>query len=279
MFKANRAGMNPKGRWIDDLHWHTDLQLTLVTKGSAVIQVNSDKYDFNAGEAVFINSSTMHSVADLSEDGEYVSFNFPYKVLSFFQGSLMEQNYVLPYTAYGRMPMVEIRPTGEWQCKALEILKELEKIFSDTPKGKEYYVAIKLAELWYYIVDNYDKDSEVQPSKTLHSQLRLQEMLKFIYLNYDQDISLNNITYYASVSKAEGSRIFRELLHTSPYSFLKEYRINKSIELLYSDMPIAEVASKVGFSSQSNFTAAFKQTMGCTPKQFRQKGTKGDENG
>jgi two-component system response regulator YesN len=41
-----------------------------------------------------------------------------------------------------------------------------------------------------------------------------------------------------------------------------------------TDMPIAEIAEKTGFASQSYFSTAFKASIGLTPSQYKQQNKK-----
>ena len=56
------------------------------------------------------------------------------------------------------------------------------------------------------------------------------------------------------------------------YNGLLEHRMEKAAALLHeSDMSIAEIGRLVGYESQSKFTAAFKESYGCLPKEYRKK--------
>ncbi|MNP86127.1 Exoenzyme S synthesis regulatory protein ExsA [compost metagenome] len=39
--------------------------------------------------------------------------------------------------------------------------------------------------------------------------------------------------------------------------------------LMHPDLPIAEVASRLGYETQGNFTRAFKRWFDCTPREWR----------
>ena len=52
----------------------------------------------------------------------------------------------------------------------------------------------------------------------------------------------------------------------------KQIIAEKAAALLHeSDMSIAEIGRLVGYESQSKFTAAFKESYGCLPKEYRKK--------
>ncbi|MCI1794104.1 MAG: AraC family transcriptional regulator [Olsenella sp.] len=66
---------------------------------------------------------------------------------------------------------------------------------------------------------------------------------------------------------------FRETFGVPIYTWYREYRVRLAAEaLLESDLPIAEVAASVGYSSPSKFTKAFSDTMGTTPREWRAAG-------
>ena len=96
LYVITREQIIPEGRGHLDLHWHEELQFTLVTNGSVTMQVNGALYHLKEGEAIFINRNLMHVTSNLSDNGRYISFNVQDKLLGFFAGSRMEQSYVLP---------------------------------------------------------------------------------------------------------------------------------------------------------------------------------------
>lgn len=75
-------------------------------------------------------------------------------------------------------------------------------------------------------------------------------MLSFIYEHFSEDIALANIACIAHISIGECCRIFREHLQTTPYQFLTEYRIRKSVELLSGELSISEIAGRCGYNRQ-----------------------------
>ena len=98
----------PPGRWLRDFHWHDELQFTLVLSGTLTMQADNLARPGQAGDLIFVNTSLIHAVTQMSEDGSYASLNFPYRLLAFFPGSRMDQDYVLPYTAGGKFSAFSI---------------------------------------------------------------------------------------------------------------------------------------------------------------------------
>lgn len=92
-YEVTRERILPEGRGYKDLHWHEELQFTYVVKGELQIRIDGKDYIVKEGEVVFINRNLLHITTNLTEDGKYISLNFPDKLLGFFPGSRMEQDY------------------------------------------------------------------------------------------------------------------------------------------------------------------------------------------
>lgn len=123
LFCGSHHGVVPHGRGLMDYHWHPELQITIITSGSAVLQIGAAHYSLSAGEALYIGSGLVHAVTELSQDGTYASLNFPAKLLGFFPGSRMEQQDVLPFTSGTRMSSPRqknmdlfLRHSGQQNC-------------------------------------------------------------------------------------------------------------------------------------------------------------------
>jgi AraC family transcriptional regulator len=71
-------------------------------------------------------------------------------------------------------------------------------------------------------------------------------------------------------SKAHFVRLFRRTTGTSPHRYVLRGRLEQAHRLIVTTtMPLAEVASETGFSSQSHLNSAFVRFYGCTPGDVR----------
>lgn len=273
MYCVNKKDITPPGRGYMDLHWHEELQFTLVTKDTIQMQVNGYEYHLASNEAIFINSGLLHMTTDISEDGEYVSFNFPEKLLSFFGGSRMEQEFVLPYTTNWALPVTILRQDIEWQKQIIDILWELKAaIRNQNLFGREYFLSVKTVEIWYILMKELSKTAIKQSDSFLYKKQRMQTMLTFIHTNYADHIAVADIAASASISAGECHRCFKSLLHTTPKEYLNSYRLNKGLELLSNtELSITDIANMTGYNFTSHFISSFKSKYGESPAKYRSK--------
>lgn len=66
---------------------------------------------------------------------------------------------------------------------------------------------------------------------------------------------------------------FRTCVGMTVFEYLREERMKEAQQLLRNtSRPISDIACSVGFSSNANFSTAFKERFGATPSQFRREG-------
>lgn len=76
-----------------------------------------------------------------------------------------------------------------------------------------------------------------------------------------------DLTFY---SEPHFYRLCKEQLGRSPKQILRDLRIERAKHLLeQTDWPLAELANRLGFSDQFNFSNRFKKDVGISPSQFR----------
>lgn len=100
---------------------------------------------------------------------------------------------------------------------------------------------------------------------------RLQRVLDYIDAHLDQDLSLEELAQVVDLSPYHFARQFKQVLGQSPYEYVIQQRMSRARRLLReTNLPIAEVAFQVGYTSQSHFTRLFRRLVGATPHAYRQ---------
>lgn len=94
--------------------------------------------------------------------------------------------------------------------------------------------------------------------------------VNFIQENYAQPITIDDIIRDIPISKYHFIRLFRRIMGVTPYSYLTNYRINRSKILLRSTQKtIADIAEACGFLDTSNFISQFRKHTGVRPTHYR----------
>ena len=102
-------------------------------------------------------------------------------------------------------------------------------------------------------------------------QVRLiREIHDYLLSHMDQRITIEGLCHLYPINPTTLKEVFKDVYGTSIAAHLKEHRLEKAARLLReTDASMAEVARRVGYESQSKFTAAFKDQYGCLPTMYR----------
>lgn len=99
---------------------------------------------------------------------------------------------------------------------------------------------------------------------------RLGEAVEAMLEEPESPFSLHQLAEIAGMSRTTFSERFKEAFGCTPNDFLKDIRIRRGAHLLLTtDLPVKAIAYRVGYSSRSYFSRAFKSVMDVDPATYR----------
>lgn len=100
---------------------------------------------------------------------------------------------------------------------------------------------------------------------------RIGMVLQHVAAHYAEPLSLEALAEVVQLHPTYFSNTFRKATGTAPMAFLQRFRVERAKELLAStDLPVMEVAVRVGFQDPYHFSRVFKKLAGVAPKEFHQ---------
>jgi AraC family transcriptional regulator len=103
------------------------------------------------------------------------------------------------------------------------------------------------------------------------SQSTLQQVKEYVNEYLSQDLKLIELSAIAQLSPYHFLRLFKQHMGITPHQYILQQRIERAKHLLqHSELSIAEIAVRTGFSDQSHLTKCFKRRFGVTPRQLLQ---------
>jgi AraC family transcriptional regulator len=102
-------------------------------------------------------------------------------------------------------------------------------------------------------------------------QEKLRAVVAYIEEHLDADLTLAQLAAAAHRSPYHFARQFTAATGMPPHQYVIARRVARAQRLLHPDrdLALAEIAARVGFADQSQFTHHFKRIVGVTPRQFR----------
>ncbi|MBQ6796148.1 MAG: AraC family transcriptional regulator [Clostridia bacterium] len=111
-------------------------------------------------------------------------------------------------------------------------------------------------------------------SNTTHSDLYVEKAISYIGENIGKPTTVSDVCRHLNISRNYFCNIFTESMGISPKRYILNQHMEMAFELLKrSHFSIGEIASIVGYDTQSKFTKAFTRYTGQSPSAYRkQKG-------
>lgn len=100
-----------------------------------------------------------------------------------------------------------------------------------------------------------------------------QRLIDYIHTNYQEDISLNDLASYFSLTPAYISALFKKEHGTNFKDYVNHYKIEQVKKRIKAtpDMKNQELAAAVGYNSVNTFLRLFKKYTGMTPGKYAEK--------
>jgi AraC-like DNA-binding protein len=98
---------------------------------------------------------------------------------------------------------------------------------------------------------------------------RLARLLTALHRAPGEDWPLTRMADVAGMSRSSFAETFTRVLGITPAAYLGGWRIDIACTELHGGLPVAVVADRLGYSGAAAFSRAFRERMGCTPREWR----------
>lgn len=141
--------------------------------------------------------------------------------------------------------------------------------------GKEVYYRIAdtiqchtLHQMVEQIMEITCPETEIT-TNTSQSEI-IYQVHQYLLDHVGERITIDALSRQFLINKTTLNQVFKAVYGTSIAAHMKKHRMEKAAGLLReSEDHIAQIAQSVGYESQSRFTAAFKDTFGLLPTEYR----------
>ena len=107
---------------------------------------------------------------------------------------------------------------------------------------------------------------------TLPHSRRINKIVQFVEKNYHHKISLEDVGELVGMSASSVSRFFKQRTRHNFWDYLNGFRIDRAAQLMIeTEHTISEISYACGFNNISNFNRVFRERIGTTPSDYRNK--------
>ena len=240
-----------------DFHFHSQIEICYVTEGEVDALVNDHLKRLKKGELSVAMGYDTHRYLSVG-DARFTVLVVPPEVCREFETALSGKTIADPFITAGPAAdrigacIGEIRTYGEWVKKENALLT----------KGNLYLILGLIAQNV-----TFEEGGSVHTGSDLVSKI-----LIYAQEHYREEISLSLIAAHFGYNENYLSGLFKSSVNIGLLRYINLLRLKNAVTLLQERKYSAEFcASKSGFRSVRTFYRAFRETFGCSPKEYLEK--------
>ncbi|WP_265821268.1 AraC family transcriptional regulator [Geovibrio ferrireducens] len=235
-------------------HFHDYYVIGFISEGKRRMLCNNCSYIISEGDLILLNPKDNHACEQINDEPlNYKCINILPEVM---------QKCVSEITGSERLPVFD----EPMVCRS-----------ALTPKLAELHMMIMNGEndlikeeTFLLFIARLIEEYAVKASAAanIHRSKASKLVCDYLEENYSRNISLDELSRLAGMSKFHLLRSFTRQNGISPYGYLSTVRIDKSKKMLKEGLSLVDTALETGFSDQSHFSNVFKKFTGLTPGQY-----------
>lgn len=244
-----------QGDWSSIPHTHHFTELFYVVSGKGTFLLDNKTYPINANDLIIVPPGSEHTEQSLdSSPMEYIVLGI--EGITFLGMEETSDQILYNYS------------------KKTELLNLLNLILMEVRAEQPgYHLACQY--LLDVLIIQVIRQHKLMPAPINSAKMTKEciQIKNYLDSNYSDNITLESLAEKAHMNKYYLVHAFSRYTGMSPIHYLNAKRLQISKELLTStDYSIAQIASSVGFSSQSYFSQVFRKETGTSPMRYRKEG-------
>jgi AraC-like DNA-binding protein len=253
------------------LHFHPEIQLTLIQEGEGTLIVGDRIDRFVPGDVLMLGPNLPHVLRSDPDYFQPESTRQSVSVSVLFRPEQLEMGVLsLPETEHLRQLLTESQHGVRLRCQHNPgLMRQLEQL----PGQRPFEQLLTLLHILDELATRTDREvlsvtAYVQPQRP-DDHRRLERVFSYILEQYHTQITLDDIASVASLTPGAFCRFFRQHTRKTFSTLLNEVRIEHACRhLRESKQSISQTAYVCGFTNLSNFNRQFKTITGLSPSEY-----------
>ena len=254
------------------LHYHKELELAYIIEGHGTRYVGSSIKPYKKGDLVLIGQELTH--VWISDDTFYEENTvlLTKAIVIKFDIDFAGKDFLLLKEAKAIKRIIE-EAGGGLRIKG-STNREVASIMQNMLQQSPLEHILSLLQILKLISDFQEvhilSSYDFHQSKNLKEKDRMNKIVQYTMLQFKQNISLEEISQIANLSKSGFCRYFKNSMKKSYTDFLYEIRVQYACKLIFEkELGIKEISYAAGFNNPSAFSQIFKKIKGISPNKYR----------
>ncbi|MCM3725776.1 helix-turn-helix domain-containing protein [Neobacillus cucumis] len=244
-------------------HWHDSIEIIFVLKGKVSVSVNDKRFELNEKDVFLINANDIHAIGH-QEENLLLTIQLPIPDL---KESIKDvDSFVFSCKSF----LYDEQHQAEFN-ELRSLLAQMMWVINKEGEGYELQIKSFYFQLIYLLIKNFKEETEKE--NKLSSQKHIERLLRitsYVKDNFKQQITLNELSQIEFLSVHYLSKFIQKHLGMPFSKYVDSIRLDHAVkDIVFTDIPLTQIALDNGFSSVKAFNRAFKEFYHQTPSEYR----------
>lgn len=257
------------------LNWHERLEIFVPLVGDGEFRMGDRDVAFHAGDVLVVDNLKLHGLRSLrGSDRRAMTITFSSEFVYNIASPLCDFAYLVPFHCLGEQVEPVLRRDGPLAKPVRTALRRLVRCYFDEAGGVYARLGCKayLLEVLFHLSRHF-AGAEVAHSEYLRQQeraRRLGRLFNHLQEHFASPLTIGQAARMVGMSESRFMRLFKRSTGTTLISYVAQLRLTHACELLRdTDLPISEIAARVGLPDHTYFDRKFRQHFRTSPRAMR----------
>jgi len=255
-----------------DLHWHDQMEIIYVKRGSGIISVDLQPYPVCAGCIMPVLPGELHGIEHTGQEPmEYENIIFSLSILDSTETDDWCRNHVInalrQHTLRFKRP---IAPGADLHRDASAALDAADMACENRMAGYSLIVKSQLFLFLHALYRHRDK-SAASSARTAETD-KLKKLLSYVKEHYQEQITVSDAAAVVGYSESHFMRLFKQETGRTFVDYLTDYRLSAAVYYLKeTELSVSAIAEMCGFDNISYFIRRFRSKYELSPGGYRKR--------
>lgn len=262
----------PPGREVQKgFHKHNFSEIVLILGGSGIHFFDGGQCPVKAGDVLSIHPEAVHAYSHRDLELVNIVYDAQQLMLPILDGaSLPLFRKLFPDRQSGFRGQAEplLSLTPEDRKNIFGIIQRASDELKACRPGCSFLCMALFMEIIIALCRLHRKNDQAADSPPQW----IGETAEYMNTHYQQPVSVAQLARIACRSRRNFFLRFKNAVGCTPIQYLIRIRVGRAMELLlYTEMPVGDVAARCGFPDSNYFSKTFRAHTGLSPLQYRKK--------
>ncbi|WP_462409543.1 GH39 family glycosyl hydrolase [Neobacillus sp. Marseille-QA0830] len=244
-------------------HWHDSIEIIFVLKGKVSVSVNDKRYVLNEKDLLLINANDIHAIQH-QEENLLLTIQVPIPELK--ENIKDVDSFVFSCKSF----LYDENHQEEFN-ELRSLLAQMMWVINKESEGYELQIKSLYFQLIFLLMKNFKEETEKENKVSSQKHIeRLLRITSYVKDNFKQPITLNELSQIEFLSVHYLSKFIQKHLGMPFSKYVDSIRLDHAVkDIVYTDIPLTQIALDNGFASVKAFNRAFKEFYHQTPSEYR----------